>query len=52
MLDSLSSKVRVNWTYVAAHTGEEGNECADRLAKEGAMMKRPDEPALSLVPFM
>ncbi len=32
MLDSLNQNLNVTWTYVPAHSGIYGNECADRLA--------------------
>lgn len=37
-LDELieSGNMLIKWSYIAAHKGHEGNEAADRLAKEGA----------------
>ncbi|KRX88203.1 Ribonuclease H1 [Trichinella pseudospiralis] len=34
-LDRLANSINVKWTYVVAHSGTEGNEKADMLAKSG-----------------
>ncbi|XP_018416003.1 PREDICTED: ribonuclease H1-like [Nanorana parkeri] len=35
-LDNLCKNVKVTWTHVPGHTGQEGNEMADQLARSGA----------------
>eukprot|EP01098_Paradermamoeba_levis_P013664 TRINITY_DN6269_c0_g2_i1.p1 TRINITY_DN6269_c0_g2~~TRINITY_DN6269_c0_g2_i1.p1 ORF type:complete len:298 (+),score=94.13 TRINITY_DN6269_c0_g2_i1:113-1006(+) len=40
----------VVWTYVAGHTGEEGNEAADQLANNGCLKDLPPSPSLSNEP--
>ncbi|XP_018416008.1 PREDICTED: ribonuclease H1-like [Nanorana parkeri] len=35
-LDNLCKQVDVTWTHVPGHTGHEGNEMADHLARSGA----------------
>lgn len=39
-LDSLSANHQVTWEWVAAHSGEPGNERADMLAKQGIVSAR------------
>jgi ribonuclease HI len=37
-LDILSQKRPITWEWVAAHNGEEGNERADMMAKQGIVV--------------
>lgn len=37
-LDVLSQKRPITWEWVAAHNGEEGNERADMMAKQGIVV--------------
>lgn len=39
-LDALSQNRPINWEWVAAHNGDEGNERADMLAKQGIVSAR------------
>lgn len=39
-LDKLSQDRLINWEWVVAHNGEQGNERADMLAKQGIVMAR------------
>lgn len=39
-LDALAAQRMVNWEWVAAHSGEPGNERADMLAKQGIVSAR------------
>ena len=38
-LDELSKNKKINWTWVKAHNGNEGNEIVDELAKRGTQGK-------------
>ena len=39
-LDALSQNRPINWEWIAAHNGEEGNERADMMAKQGIVVAR------------
>lgn len=39
-LDTLAATHKINWEWVAAHSGEPGNERADMLAKQGIVSAR------------
>ena len=48
-LDLLSDDIKINFIQIAGHTGIEGNEIADYLAKEavGAKLRKKDIKALA-----
>nr|XP_018905329.1 PREDICTED: uncharacterized protein LOC109035938 [Bemisia tabaci] len=39
---AIKSMTSVSWTYVRGHDGNEGNEAADALARQGALLYKPD----------
>ncbi|RMD46514.1 MAG: ribonuclease HI [Alphaproteobacteria bacterium] len=44
-LDELASRHEVHWRWVRGHAGDEGNERADRLAREGMKPFKTARPA-------